>query len=169
MTTKKALEHFKFKFSKTWKPTKTDIEALNCLIDYVDKTNKQRFRDNDLFAKLYIMVFAQFIDKYKTDIYDDIPQKELHKLINTPIEAFLVRFTERLNKNEAHILMERKGWLKTHPIEDAIDGISYAEDLKNLLPEELAMFEERDWDKDKVTDQLVLQINEVLIGNNKTI
>ena len=115
------------------------------------------------------MVFAQFIERYKATIYDDIPQKELHKLLNNPIEAFLIRFTERLNKNEAHLLMERKEWLKTHPMEDTIDGISYAEDLKNLLPGELAMFEERVWDKDKVTDQLVMQINEVLIGNNKTI
>ena len=118
MTIKKAIEHFGFKLNpknKIWKATKKDIDALDFIMGFVEDKHKQQLRDNELFAKMYIMVYAQYLERYKTTIFDDIPRKELHKLLARPLNEFIQRFTDRLNESELYALFDELEIKLEHP------------------------------------------------------
>ena len=50
----KALEHIKWKFNNSWKPTPKDIEAFNAILDYREKVESINLQQNNNFAKLWI-------------------------------------------------------------------------------------------------------------------
>ena len=106
MTIKKAVDHFIFKFKNVWKPTNPDIEALKTIIKFVEDKHQKQIQDYQLFAKLYIMVYAQYLDKYKTTVFDEIPQKELHKYLDLPLSHIIESFTKKLNDSELYTLFD---------------------------------------------------------------
>lgn len=163
---KKAVEHFEFKLdpkNKIWKATKKDVESYNTIMDFVESKHKQQINDHHLFAKLYIMVYAQYLDKYKATVFDDIPQKEMHKLISKPLSYFIELFTRRLNESELYGLFGDLG------IDAEKSLLSKSEELKdeetdkiiNSLKKEdnLMRFKGKVWDKETVSENLELQIN----------
>jgi len=54
MNIDKAIDHFKYKFSKSWKPTPSDIEALNSIMDYKEHQEDVNLQQNESLAKLWI-------------------------------------------------------------------------------------------------------------------
>ena len=100
MNIKKAIEHFEFKFQKNWKPTPTDIIALNCIIEFVNDKHTKQLQDNEMFAKVYIFMYSYFLKHYNTDVYDSIPQKELHRYLDQPLERIVERFKVKMNERE---------------------------------------------------------------------
>ena len=115
MTIKNAIDHFKYKLSNVWKATDKDAEAITAIIKFTNQQHKEQLKSNELFAKMYIMVFSQYLERYKADIYDDIPQKELHKLLGKDIGVFVERFTNRLNEREKEALFNDLGIKLEHP------------------------------------------------------
>lgn len=112
MTIKKATEHFGFKLNpknNIWKATKKDIEALNTIMDFVEAKHKKQIQDYHLFAKLYIMVYSQFLDKYKSTVFDDIPKKQLNKYLETPLVEIIERFKDKLNESELYTVFDLNG------------------------------------------------------------
>ena len=165
MTIKRAIEHFSFKFKNVWKPTQPDVEALNTIIEFVEAKHKKQIQDYQLFAKLYIMVYAQYLERYKTTIFDEIPKKELHKLLDRPLDFFLELFTQRLNESELYSLFDELYINMDHPILKS-DELKNKETnkLQNALndKENLRKFTGQIWCKEEVTENLELQINNVI-------
>ena len=67
MNINKALEHFKWKMQNKWKPTETDIQAYNSIIDYKEQQEKKSLQENENLAKLWI---HQLILLSNTNMYD---------------------------------------------------------------------------------------------------
>lgn len=115
MTIKKAVNHFIFKFNKVWKITPKDREALTEIMQFVEDKHKYQFNNHQLFAKLYVMVYAQFLEKYNTTVFDDIPVKELTRYLDQPLERIIQRFTDKLNESELYGLFDEIGIEMKHP------------------------------------------------------
>ena len=109
MTIKKSVDHLVFKLSNVWKATPKDAEAINTIMKFVEDKHRKQIQDYHLFSKLYIMVYAKFLDKYKATVFDDIPRKELTKYLDQPIEYIIKRFTERLNESELYTVFDLAG------------------------------------------------------------
>ncbi|WP_428743210.1 hypothetical protein [Tenacibaculum sp.] len=171
MTIKRAVDHFIFKFNNVWKPTETDVKALQTIMDFVEEKHKKQLQDYHLFAKLYIMVYAQYLERYNATVFDDIPKKELHVLLDKPMEYFIKRFTQRLNESELYSLFEELEIELKHPITKSKEQKEKETDsLKNALVEKSNMerFKGEVWEYETVKENLELQINNVinLIGRS---
>ena len=99
MTIKTALERVFWRFEKI-KSNETDQEALNTLAEFVNNKHNKQLQDNEMFAKVYIFMYSYFLKHYNTDIYDSIPQKELHRYLDQPLEKIVERFKVKLNEKE---------------------------------------------------------------------
>ena len=53
----KSINRLAYTISKGNKPNASDMEALNEIIDYVNKEKERELRNNKLFAKLYVNAF----------------------------------------------------------------------------------------------------------------
>ena len=109
MTLQKAIENLKRRLStdKSFTPYPKDRESLNTIIDYINNQMKGNVNNNLLFAKLYIYTYNQFLKYYKSSIFDEITQKELHKLLDTDIELFYKAFKSQLEDNSIYDLIEK--------------------------------------------------------------
>lgn len=67
MNINKALEHFKWKFENSWKPTKKDVEAFNSIVEYKEIQESKSLSENELLAKLWI---HQLILLARTNMYN---------------------------------------------------------------------------------------------------
>lgn len=125
MTPNRALQHFKWKLQNSWKPTAPDIEAYNALVAYNKEQNEKTINDNQLFGKLYIYLFGQFVNYYQSTALDDIPQKELHKLLDKDLSTIVQEVTDNLNLYELKNSIEAQKHKDYKPME-------YSEVAENL-------------------------------------
>ncbi len=171
MTILKAVNRLAWRFgqNKSFLPNDLDIEALNEIIKFVNNTNKEAVAHNQGFAKLYIMFYAQMIEKYKSDIFDPIPQKELSRLLDMPLSYFFGRFTKKLVESDRYEILgeveEERGdfMMQTEPQRQ-----ESIEKLKKLLenPEGRDKLAGVTWDEDEVSDNLLAMISAAVIKYN---
>lgn len=168
MTISSAVDKFIWRFKNDkrhnrWNITESDVEALNTIIDFVQQTHKQQLQSNILFAKLYIMVYAQYLQKYNATVFDEIPQKEFHKLLSKPLEVFIRRFMDRMNESEMYeVFKESNVDLDMHPQlktkeEHQEENERLAEALKD--PNKKEQFCGQVWEYETVKEALEHQIN----------
>lgn len=124
----------------SFKVNKHDLEAFNSVVRYISIINKKRVFKNELFAKLYIYFLNQQIRYYQVDALEKIPQKELSRLLNTPLFNFYEAFHKELHSARHTNVIEKykKGYKPT------------IEDFKEKYSIEF------------ITNQLDLQINQCL-------
>lgn len=138
MTIKKALEHFEWKLSNSWKPTTKDIEAYNEIVEFTETKLKQQYNDNQLFAKLYITFYGELLKYYNASVFDNIPQKAIHKILDTPIEVIITKFVEKaklIEQTKEHT--DKNGFkhpklVDTSDIKIDADSMTYEEAEDNL-------------------------------------
>ena len=102
MNIKKAIEHFEFKFQKNWKPTPTDIIALNCIIEFVNDKHSNQLQDNEMLAKLLVYVYASELKRRDWNIFDpyNTAQKWMGRYLERPMDQVVELFKDRLNEAE---------------------------------------------------------------------
>lgn len=123
MTITKAVQRFVWRFKNGWNANENDVEALNTIIDFTNNKHNAQLQNNELAFKLYVTAFSWFIDYYKTDVFDPIPQKELHKLLNKPVQPFVKRFTDKLNIRALESVLEKKGINPLQVVSNAHNGV----------------------------------------------
>ena len=101
----------------SFKVKEVDFNALLEVVEYIDILRKEKVAKNTLFAKLYIYHLNNLIDIYETDILEDIPQKELSKLLDISLEAYFKRFHEKLQTNWVNSMAEKLVKTKEFPKE----------------------------------------------------
>ena len=138
MTINKAIQHFQFKFKNNWNPTEKDIEAYNQIVEFTEAKLKQQYNENQLFAKLYISFYGELIKYYDTTVFDNVPQKALHKILDTPIETIIQKFLDKANLQEQTIEHRKANGIKhprivsTEDIELDAEAMTYQETEDNL-------------------------------------
>ena len=91
----------------SFKVSEVDFKALLRVAEYIDIIHSKKVAENSLFAKLYIYNLNQLIDAYKTDALEEIPQKELSKILDIPLDAFFKRFHEKIQTNWIDTMAEK--------------------------------------------------------------
>lgn len=111
---KKAAERLAFRFkqdeignSTSFRPNRDDVAALETIFGWIDRQKKETISNNTLFAKLYIYFFNQQIRYFETDSLDMICQKELSKLLDTPLDVYYKAFHKELHSSQISKICER--------------------------------------------------------------
>jgi hypothetical protein len=110
-----AIKHFEWKLANSWKPTKTDIDAYNKILEFVDQKNKEQFNDNQLFAKLYIKYSTELLRFYKTSVFAKLTHKEINRVLSDDINNLIVEYTKVANEQEIYLRMRKNGFTDKHP------------------------------------------------------
>jgi len=116
MTIENAIKHFEFKLKNSWKPTATDIQAYNAILEYKTKKDSQQFIDNQLFGKLYITYYGELLKYYRATVFDKQPQKDLEDVLSDTIEKVIQDFIIKANDVERALEYTIEGVLK-HPLQ----------------------------------------------------
>tara|TARA_R110000803_G_scaffold27545_1_gene64349 strand:- start:198 stop:800 length:603 start_codon:yes stop_codon:yes gene_type:complete len=113
MDLKKAASRFQFRFSKNeqgefrnFKPNKDDIEAINCILTWINNQKKDVIAKNNLFAKLLVYQYTQNIRHYGTTVLSDLnfAQRDLCKVLDYPLESLYKAFYNDLHNNQLNQL-----------------------------------------------------------------
>ena len=169
----KAIDRIGWRFGlnnkKPFPVNQNDIDAFNVIAEYVDRTHKQQFQDNELFAKLYIMAYAKMVEHFKTDIFDKEPRKQMMKLLDRPMEMIIQDFTDRLNDSEMYFMVEEViGGVLKHPITLSEEQIgTNIEKIKEAFrnDDNVKVIVDDVWKYEDVKECLVAEVNHVI--NNK--
>ena len=107
MNIDKALEHFKWKLQNHWKPTKTDVDAYNSILDYKELCERQALMDNDNLAKLWIhqLILLNNTNSYTGErciqVIDEILSKSTYDWCVTLQNSIgMMRFNAILKEND---------------------------------------------------------------------
>jgi len=153
-----AIEHLSKKIK-----TDFDQQALNTIIEWVNDQRKITLNENQLFAKLFIYLYNQILDRYQSTVFDKIPQVTISKLLKTDLEYFYQAFTDSLNSNEAYHTMKENGIDLKHP---AIlsDKEKYENDLKlkEMSDSDFDKIAKGTWEIEDVRDELNKMITNAL-------
>ncbi|MBS9774739.1 MAG: hypothetical protein KGV59_06245 [Tenacibaculum sp.] len=93
--------------TKQFYPNKNDLKALKNIAGWIDRQRAENIKNNHLFAKLYIHRLREIIRAYKSDVLEDINQKELSKLLSYPLEYFYKAFHQDLYNNQFESVLSR--------------------------------------------------------------
>ena len=150
---------------KSFKINQNDIDALQSIADYVERTQKEQFQNNELFAKMYILCYMRILEKDNTTVFETFARRKLYGLLKLPISSMIEKFTEFLNEQEVLNLFEE---LKIKPLHPSIlTEKEKANDLERLLkaletPENLQRFNRENWDYETVKNCLEIEVNQAI-------
>lgn len=164
MNVEKGLGRFSWRFKNgNFTPNQNDINALNGIIQWVNDQRKITLNQNHLFAKLYIYYFNEYLDKYQASVFSDIPQKELSKLLDTPLQLFYQAFVDSLNQNNIYQVMIDNKISMTHPWERTKEEeVSDRLGLKNMSKADREKMTSMPWKYDEVEYQLNKMVTEAI-------
>lgn len=91
---------WKFRNQKTFKVYREDIESWNKVLEALNGHVNSKVQKNQIAAKFIIEHYKQLIQYYDSDVFSDIPIKELSKIADKPIDRHIQEFTEFLNNRE---------------------------------------------------------------------
>ena len=94
------------KSNKSFVINQSDIDAINTMADYYEKTSSDKYQTNELMFKMYIWHRVEMMKHYNEDIFGTIAQKQLTENLCKPVGAFLNRFTAYLNEKEYKVLAD---------------------------------------------------------------
>lgn len=141
----KAVQRFGWNINQgRLKANENDINAYNTIVDYVEINQKKRTKDNELFAKLYIYVYGQFLIHYNSDVFNQEPKKELSKILFRSLDDCLSEFYSVINQ----IKIDR----------DVLN-------CKNV--EDVQEIKTKPYSQDYVIQNIIEQVNEVIINHDK--
>lgn len=146
---KKSVERLIWRFRKDkegdyiqFKPNNNDFNELLNIIGWIEQQKELSLLNNDLFAKLFIHVLNQNIEYYNTDVLEEEPQKEISRLLSTPLKLFYKAFHSKIQSVHINRILER----------------TKKENSNEITKQELREF----FDLDFVTEQLNHMITEAI-------
>lgn len=97
---KEAIQRLAWRFTDSksvtngFKPNQNDAEALNAIIEYVNKTTENTVKDNRLFTKMYVAYFCLQLRVYRDF---DLAQKKTNQVLNTPTQTLYELLRQEAN------------------------------------------------------------------------
>ena len=90
------IKRLSYTFSKGNKPNQNDIEALNGVIDYVNKEKERELNNYHLFAKMYISVFKDTL--IRSDGNYTLASKTIVDIVRIDLNNQLDRLVDEANQ-----------------------------------------------------------------------
>lgn len=131
-----------------------DLQAYNTIVKVVKEHQEQQFKQNELFAKLYIFVYMRFISKMETTVMDNEPRKALFKILERPIDRWVEDFRNEMNDSERYSSLKSAGVELDHPI--------LGKELNDTQKKELSKTLKEVWDFETTRRCLEIEINNAL-------
>lgn len=136
---KKAVQRIGWRIKeKHWKCNQNDLDAYNTIVDYVETQNEMIQNANELFAKMYIHIYGQYLMSYGANPSNEIPKKILSKEVAKDISEHIQEFYDLTN--EVNFIKK-------------VDS----KDLKELTLDDM-----KEFDYEFIERNLLNQINEVI-------
>lgn len=164
MTIKSALSRIIWRVQGNgWNANQNDQEAINTIIDFVNNKSKKQINDNQLFAKLFVYVYSNFLEYYKTTVFDKTPEKELHKILEKPLTQIIEDLKEQLNTSEMYEIKKELGLSTKHPAtQTANDKAKDSNIMEFLNNDQVVSLMSDVWTYEDVESNVVSQINNAL-------
>ena len=178
MNLKTAASRFQFRFSKdnkgefrNFKPNKDDVEAINCILTWINNQKKDVIAKNNLFAKLLVYQYTQNIRYYGTTVLSDLnfAQRDLCKILDYPLEGLYKAFYNDLHNNQLNQL--NKNLDINVAIDNKIDRIRKGDlEIDNFLLDKYNGLENyiKHLESEKITDEQQINVIKSLSDNKKT-
>jgi hypothetical protein len=178
MNLKTAASRFQFRFSKNeqgefrnFKPNKDDIEAINCILTWINNQKKDVIAKNNLFAKLLVYQYTQNIRHYGTTVLSDLnfAQRDLCKILDYPLEGLYKAFYNDLHNNQLNQL--NKNLNINVAIDKKIDRIRKGDlEIDSFLLDKYNGLENyiKHLESEKITDEQQINVIKSLSDNKKT-
>ena len=178
MNLKTAASRFQFRFSKNeqgefrnFKPNKDDVEAINCILTWINNQKKDVIAKNNLFAKLLVYQYTQNIRYYNTTVLSDLnfAQRDLCKILDYPLESLYKAFYNDLHNNQLNQL--NKNLDMNVAIENKIDRIRKGDlEIDSFLLDKYNGLENyiKHLESGKITDEQQINVMKSLSDNKKT-
>ena len=96
----KAIAHLAKKIGSNQYATDFDKECIDTLINYVSDSRAEKLNGQDLYYKLYLYLFNQFVNQY--DKSEDKAQIRIHKILEMPVRFHLDQLTASLNSRQLY-------------------------------------------------------------------
>lgn len=160
MQTKEALNRIKWRFGlkKPFKVNFNDFDAINALIDYYDRDRQNKGRKHQLYAKLFIFLFGQVLQKFETTLMDEIPQKYISGILEKPLEIHVQEFTDIVNHLEYMVVIKQIDPENKHPgLETDREKM---QKLSRLTPEQIETLTKKTYTYDQVWEFLKTAMTE---------
>lgn len=171
MKIKESIQRLGWRFRESAKNRKpftvnqNDVEAINTLIEFYEKTTAANYNTNELCFKMYVWHRVEMMKHYKADIFDTIPQKVLTEHLCKPVDAFLNRFTAYLNEKEYVALANETDGAKPFFLLNEVEKKDSVKKLEAMLKDNPELFKTLSgdvWSKEQVKDNLIAEFNQLL-------
>jgi len=131
----KAINRLSFLIQKGYKANNTDADALNSIIDYVNKQREENLNNHEMFAKIYINAFTN--DLIRSDGNYQLCADSLRMVLKKPLNSIYDTFHNEINTIEFTKISNKLGICNKHPIlktpeENASDQKIIKENAKDL-------------------------------------
>lgn len=97
MKLKEAINRLGFTISKSNRPNEKDIEAYNCILEVLEKSQAKTIQENLLFAKLYAYNLQEFTRHYKCV---EVATSKLNELLAENIDFRIEFLTAQIRQTE---------------------------------------------------------------------
>lgn len=116
MTVNKAMQRMAWRLGsgKPYQPNQTDADAYNTIASYIEEKQKRTIIDNQLFGKLYIYLYGEFVNYYNTTAENNIPQNELNRLLAKDLRTIVTEVMDRMNTKELELCVKNEQDLKSY-------------------------------------------------------
>lgn len=166
----KAMNRLTYTVSNGHKCNDADVDALNFVIDWINKEKEDRLNKNHHFAKLAMFVYNEFLVHYKGD--NKICEKEIQQILKSPLEHFYSVFKSHMDHYSMEIFFESIGtkpaWFQEGiKVQDIIDNSKYNNELfKDKEIQQLAVehFKTNMYSDQEVHEKLNHFLSEILHG-----
>lgn len=108
LTIEKALQriHWRASAQQNYKPNPNDIDAVNFMVEWVNREKTKSLHTHQLFAKIYVIYFTELLNHFK-DV--DEAQREIHQKLSEPIEVHTSYFRRVFNLIHTDKIIKKLG------------------------------------------------------------
>lgn len=152
---------------KSFVVNQNDIDALNIVGEYVERTQKEQYVNNELFAKLYVYLFMKVLENDKTTVFDNNARRKIGNLLKKPLIQIIEELKNSLNESEQYGFSKELGVkhpsLRT-PEETIEENKKLAQAVKN--PDNLKRLAGEVWDLETVKTAIEADVNFMINGGH---
>lgn len=170
MTITKAIQRIGWRFKtglqkdNTFSINENDVEALKVIDSYITQTQKQQYESNELFAKLYVFLFRQYLEKYRTTVYDNNVRKSIGEILEKPLPHLIDELRTSLNESELYTILKEAGSTMKHPaLKTEQDTQADLKAISNIDTEKLvAAAKNEAWGFETVNTAIMSEVNNMI-------